>query len=54
LGDLESLGMITMIYSGKGIRGHTKLIKIGYSPEVVIKVIEKNFKLGLVQDSGDE
>ena len=51
LNDLESLGLITMIYSGKGVRGQTKLIKIGYSSKIVTKIIEKNFKLGLVQDS---
>ncbi|MCD6227696.1 AAA family ATPase [Candidatus Micrarchaeota archaeon] len=51
LNDLESLGLITMIYSGKGVRGHTKLIKIGYSPEVVIKVIDKNFELGLISNT---
>lgn len=53
LNDLESLGLITMIYSGKGIRGHTKLIKIGYSPDVVMKVIERNFKLGLIASIDD-
>ena len=51
LNDLESLGLITMIYSGKGIRGQTKLIKIGYSPKVVEKVIDKNFELGLMQNT---
>ena len=41
LNDLEMLGLITMIDSGKGLRGHTRLIKIAYSAEKVREVIEK-------------
>lgn len=41
LSELEMLGLISMVQSGKGIRGHTTLIKLEYSPEKVKKVIEK-------------
>ncbi len=40
LNELEMLGLITMIESGKGQRGHTRLIRIAYSPEKVRKLIE--------------
>ncbi|MBI5636284.1 AAA family ATPase [Candidatus Micrarchaeota archaeon] len=41
LGELEMLGLISMVESGKGIRGHTTLIKLEYAPEKVKKAIEK-------------
>ncbi len=39
--DLEMQGLITTYESGKGIRGHTKLIKLSYSPERIKNIIEK-------------
>ncbi len=41
LNELEMLGLITTIQSGKGIRGHTTLIKLAYEPQRVKKAIEK-------------
>ncbi|MFP3215547.1 MAG: AAA family ATPase [Candidatus Micrarchaeota archaeon] len=41
--DLEMQGLITTYESGKGIRGHTKLIKLSYSPERIKSIIEKEF-----------
>ena len=31
LNDLEMLGLITTVESGRGMRGHTRLIRPGYS-----------------------
>jgi cell division control protein 6 len=45
ISDLESLGLIRTQESGKGIRGHTKLISLLYPPERIKKVIEKKFSL---------
>jgi archaeal cell division control protein 6 len=42
LHDLEMLGMITMVESGRGIRGHTRLIKVGYAPEKLKPILEKS------------
>ncbi len=39
--DLEMQGLISAYESGKGIRGHTKLIKLAYSPERMKETIEK-------------
>ena len=39
--DLEMQGLISAYESGKGIRGHTKLIKLAYSPERMKDTIEK-------------
>ncbi|MFH1306298.1 MAG: AAA family ATPase [Candidatus Micrarchaeota archaeon] len=39
LNDLEMLGLITTIESGRGMRGHTRLIKPGYEPEQMKKII---------------
>ena len=41
LRELESLGLIRMVESGKGMRGHSTLIKLTCSPEKVKKAIEK-------------
>jgi len=41
--DLEMQGLITTYESGKGIRGHTKLIKLSYSPDRIKNIIEKEF-----------
>lgn len=42
LRELEMLGLITSVESGKGLRGHTRLIKLVYPPAKVKSVIEKN------------
>lgn len=41
LNELEMLGLINTVKSGKGIRGQTTLIRLGYDPAKVRKVIEK-------------
>ncbi|MFH0835804.1 MAG: AAA family ATPase [Candidatus Micrarchaeota archaeon] len=41
LSDLEMLGLINTVKSGKGIRGQTTLIRLAYDPVKVKKVIEK-------------
>ncbi|MDE1860258.1 MAG: AAA family ATPase [Candidatus Micrarchaeota archaeon] len=38
--DLDMQGIITTYESGKGIRGHTKLIKLAYPPEKIKNTIE--------------
>jgi len=45
LNDLEMLGLITTIESGVGMRGRTRLIRIGYSASDVKKIVEKNFSI---------
>ncbi|VVB99747.1 ORC1-type DNA replication protein [uncultured archaeon] len=45
LNDLEMLGLITTIESGAGMRGRTRLIRIGYTPSDVKKIVEKNFSI---------
>jgi cell division control protein 6 len=42
IADLEMQGLITTYESGKGIRGHTKLIKLAYPPEKIKETIEKS------------
>ncbi len=42
IADLEMQGIIISHESGKGIRGHTKLIKLSYQPEKIKEMIEKN------------
>ncbi|MFH1471135.1 MAG: AAA family ATPase [Candidatus Micrarchaeota archaeon] len=42
LNDLEMLGLITMVDSGKGQRGHTRFIKIAYPAEKVKNIVEKH------------
>ncbi len=44
LNDLEMLGLLTSVESGKGIRGHTKLIKLGHSPQELIRIVSKNLE----------
>jgi cell division control protein 6 len=39
LRELESLGLVQMTESGRGIRGHSTLVKISYSPEKIKKVV---------------
>lgn len=41
LHDLETLGLINRIESGKGIRGHATLLKLSYEAPKVKKIIEK-------------
>ncbi len=53
LNDLEMLGLITMVESGKGIRGHTRLIRIGYSAENIQNIIERNLKRGIIPQGSE-
>jgi cell division control protein 6 len=41
LSDLEMFGLITMVDSGAGMRGHTRLIKLAYPPHTIREIIEK-------------
>lgn len=41
LSELEMLGLIAMVSSGKGVRGHTTLIKLAYPSDKVKGAIEK-------------
>lgn len=41
ISDLDMQGIIVSYESGKGIRGHTKLIKLFYPPEKIKETIEK-------------
>jgi cell division control protein 6 len=45
LNDLEMLGLITTVESGAGMRGRTRLIRIGYPATDVKKIVEKNFSI---------
>ena len=45
LNDLEMLGLITTLESGAGMRGRTRLIKIGHAASDVQKIITKNFSI---------
>ena len=45
IADLEMQGLITTYESGKGIRGHTKLIKLAYPPEKIKETIEKSLSM---------
>ena len=45
LNDLEMLGLITTVESGQGMRGRTRLIRIGYPPTDVKKIVERNFSI---------
>lgn len=45
LNDLEMLGLITTLESGAGMRGRTRLIKIGHAAPDVQKIITKNFSI---------
>jgi len=42
LSDLELQGLIATYESGKGIRGHTKLVKLLFAPEKIKSTIEKS------------
>ena len=39
--DLEMQGIITTYTSGKGVRGHTRLIRLSYLPDKIKLMIEK-------------
>ncbi len=39
LNDLEMLGLITLTTSGKGVRGHTRFVKLGYPAESIRRVV---------------
>ena len=53
ISDLEMQGLINTYESGKGIRGHTKLIKLAYSPEKIKHTVEKGlFKENEVEGKG--
>jgi Cdc6-like AAA superfamily ATPase len=41
LSELEMQGLVASFESGKGIRGHTKLIKLMYPPQKTREVLEK-------------
>lgn len=41
LSDLEMLGLITMVESGAGVRGHTRFIKMTYPAHIIKEIIEK-------------
>jgi cell division control protein 6 len=45
LNDLDMLGLITTVESGQGMRGRTRLIRIGYPPSDVKKIVERNFSI---------
>ena len=42
LSELEMLGLITASMSGKGIRGNTRLIRLGYPPEEIKAIVKKS------------
>lgn len=46
LSDLETLGLITLTLSGKGMRGHTTLIKLGYDAKEIAGLLEKRLGAG--------
>jgi len=50
LNELEMLGLLSMVESGKGIRGHTRLVKMAYMPAKILKVLERN----LLPSEGDK
>lgn len=41
LNELELLGLINSVGSGKGVRGHTTLLKLSYDAPRVKKAVEK-------------
>lgn len=47
LSDLETLGFITLTLSGKGIRGHTTLIKLGYDAKDMLELLNKRLFMGI-------
>ncbi|GEM_PF-128213 len=53
LNDLEMLGLIVTVESGRGMRGHTRLIKAGYSPEQMRSAIMKGMSIIEARDDED-
>lgn len=51
LNDLEMLGLITTVESGAGMRGRTRLIRIGYPAADVKSIVERNFSIIESHDS---
>ena len=49
--DLENLGLVNTVDSGKGVRGHTTLIKLAYEPGKVRKILEKTLSLSTASDA---
>ncbi|OYT27342.1 MAG: cell division control protein Cdc6 [Candidatus Altiarchaeales archaeon ex4484_96] len=47
LNELEMLGLITMRISGKGTRGTTRFIRLGYSPDEIRSILRKTLGLEL-------
>jgi cell division control protein 6 len=45
INELESLGLVSTVFTSKGIRGHTRLVKIGHNPDDVIDIISKKLDL---------
>jgi len=45
LNELEMSGLIAMRLSGKGIRGTTRLIRLGYPPDEIIQIIRQSLGL---------
>ncbi|MEA1924285.1 MAG: AAA family ATPase [Candidatus Altiarchaeota archaeon] len=45
LNELEMLGLITMRMSGKGTRGTTRFIRLGYSPDEIKSILRKSLGL---------
>ncbi|MBN2014589.1 MAG: AAA family ATPase [Candidatus Altiarchaeota archaeon] len=46
LNELEMSGLIAMRLSGKGIRGTTRLIRLGYPPNEIKRIVSKSLGLG--------
>ncbi|MBU4341967.1 MAG: AAA family ATPase [Candidatus Altiarchaeota archaeon] len=46
LNELEMLGMITLRASGKGVRGTTRLIRLGYPPNEIKTIVRDSIGLG--------
>lgn len=41
INELEMLGFITTVTSGKGMRGNTRFIRLGYNPEEIKSIVRK-------------
>lgn len=52
LNDLEMLGLIVTVESGRGMRGHTRLIKAGYSPEQMRDAITRG--MTIIEAKGED
>jgi len=46
LNELEMMGMITLRASGKGVRGTTRLIRLGYPPNEIKTIVKDSIGLG--------